>query len=233
MFINSSRVYLEKFVERAVASLAPGSFVLDAGAGDCPYYHLLKDFKYETADFCQVEGAPYGEITYVCDLRHIPVEDERYDLVLCTQVLEHLPYPDLVLNEIMRVLKPGKALWISAPLFYEEHQIPYDYYRYTRYGFTYLIEQAGFHMEKLDWLEGYYGTLAYQLRTAASALPVKPKDYGNGVVGYFGGLTGFLLRPGFRLLSHYFSRMDIRAKYTKAGLCKNYTAVAIKPPRSA
>jgi ubiquinone/menaquinone biosynthesis C-methylase UbiE len=49
----------------------------------------------------------YGAIDYVCDLANIPVEEKRYDLVLLTQVLVHIPEPMQVLNKIHRILKDG------------------------------------------------------------------------------------------------------------------------------
>jgi hypothetical protein len=110
---NSSRDYLENFVREAANFLPKGSLILDAGSGQSPYKSLFSEHCYESADFCQV-----GEITYVCDLTAIPVENNKYDLILLTQVIE--------------------------------------------------------------WLEGYYETLSYQLNTAAKALPNHLKDYGGG-----------------------------------------------------
>jgi SAM-dependent methyltransferase len=228
--INSSRNYLGNFVAQAAQSLPQGDLVLDAGAGDCPYKSFFPNAQYESADFCQVEGAKYGPITYVCDLSTIPVEDNRYDLVLCTQVLEHVTEPELVLKEFFRILKPGKELWISAPLFYAEHQIPFDYYRYTRYGLSYLIEKAGFQIKKVEWLEGYYGTLSYQMETAARALPITYKGYGHGILGFLGLLSACLLKPIFLFFSILYGWLDLNSKNTQIGLCKNYCVIAEKPP---
>ena len=63
------------------------SYCLDAGAGQCMYSPHFAPHQYETADFCQVEKR-YGHIDHVCDLTAIPVEDGRFDLVLCSQVLD-------------------------------------------------------------------------------------------------------------------------------------------------
>jgi hypothetical protein len=82
-----------------------------------------------------------------------------------------------------RVLKPRGPLLYSGPLFYEEHEQPYDFYRYTRFGIRYLFYQAKFDIERVDWLEEYPGTLAYQLGTAAYALPRDRHGYGGGAIG--------------------------------------------------
>jgi len=209
-------------------SIPKGAAVLDAGAGQTPYKKLFADARYESADFCQVDQKAYGEITYVCDLAHIPVPDGRYDLVLLTQVLEHVPEPKPVLQEIHRILKPGGALWLSAPLYFEEHEIPYDYYRYTQYGLAHLLNTTGFRIEKLTWLEGYYGTLSHQLINAFRALPLKPREYGGGIGGIFASILAFLLKPVFAALAMLFSILDLRHKYTAGGQPKNYAVVAVK-----
>jgi SAM-dependent methyltransferase len=201
--------------------------VLDAGAGSCLYEHHFSHGVYQSADFCAVDKR-YGEITHACDLTSIPVEHNTYDLVLCSQTLEHVPEPKSVLRELNRVLKPGGELWLSAPLFYEEHEAPYDFYRYTRYGFTYLLESAGFKVKRIDWLEGYYGTLSYQLNMAIHALPTHPKHYGDGFTGIASAALVFLLRPFFAMSSILFSHLDLRHKFVSAGQCKNYAIVATK-----
>ena len=97
--------------------------------------------------------------------------DASYDLVFCSQALEHVPDPLRVLREFHRVLKPGGQVWASAPFFYEEHFKPYDYYRYTRFGWRHLATEAGLEVEKIAYLESYYATVSYQLHMAYRELP--------------------------------------------------------------
>jgi SAM-dependent methyltransferase len=169
---------------------------------------LFDHVSYESADFQKFAG-----ITYECDLASIPVEDGHFDLVLCTQTLEHLPDPLSVLREFHRVIKPGGEAWLSAPLFYEEHGAPFDFYRYTSYGFRHLAAEAGFDVREVAWLEGYYGTLSYQLKMAAQQLS-----------------RVFLpLRVMFLLLARMFASLDLSRKVTDRGMCKNYRCVLVKP----
>ena len=175
----------------------------------------------------------YSQIDYVCDLSAIPVDAKSFDCVIFTQVLEHLPDPASVLRELQRVLVPGGALYLSAPLFYAEHEQPYDFYRYTQFGLRYLLEKAGFTIEQLDWLEGYFGTLSYQLETASSALPRRPKDYGGGSVGVLSAAAFCCSRPAFGLLSRLLARADLKSKWTRSGQCKNYRVLARKPAAPA
>lgn len=226
--LNPTRVYLERFAEEAGRSLSSGARVLDAGAGRCQYAPYFQSHRYETADFCQVDKG-YGRIDHVCDLAAIPVEDRRYDLVLCSQVLEHVPHPAAVLRELCRVLRPEGRLWLTAPLFYEEHEAPHDYYRYTRYGLQRLLEDAGFEVERLDWLGGYYGTLAHQLELAARSLSSRPRAYGGGWKGRLAALVVVAARPLFALLARFFAALDLRHPYTAHGHAKSYCVVARRP----
>ncbi len=226
--INSSRVYLERFIRKAAQALAPGSLVLDAGAGESPYQNLFSHARYESTDLCKVGETDYSRVTYICDLSSIPAKNQSYDMIICTQVLEHVREPKAVLCEFYRILKPGGELWISAPLFYKEHQVPYDYYRYTQYGFRYLLEEAGFSVRLIEPLEGFYGTLSYQLAVAAGALPVNPQKYGGGLTGFLMAAGSIFIKPLFLCLSLLLDRLDLRYKQNRVGYCKNYAAVACK-----
>lgn len=209
---NSSRVYLNQFVERAAASVPSGSLILDAGAGNSIHRRHFTNHRYESADFAKVDKPYAPDLTYVCDLSSIPVEDDRYDLVVLTQVLEHLPEPQKVLVEMRRVLKPGASIWASCPLFYEEHEQPYDFYRYTQFSLRWQFEQAGFATPELDWLEGYLMTVGYELEVAERALPRK--------------VWTAPFRAGLRAACEGFARADLRRKITSVGHPKNYTVVA-------
>ena len=80
-------------------------------------------------------------------------------------------------------MKPGGTLWLTAPFFYVEHERPYDYFRYTRYGLRFLLKQADFRVRELEWLEGYLGTLGYQAQLVGRHLPHTRADYGGGARG--------------------------------------------------
>ena len=226
--VNPSRTRLLAFVSRAAEAVPAGGTILDAGAGEGMHRDHFRHAQYEAADFVQVDKQ-YGAVDYVCDLRNIPVEADRYDLVLLTQVLEHLPEPKEVLQELRRVLKPGGSLWLSTPLYFEEHEQPHDYYRYTQFGLQYLVTEAGFELRELEWLEGYFGTLYQQALVASRSLPTRPKDYGGGAAGVGLAAISRLAKPALLASAALFSRLELRQSYTGAGHPKNYSVVAVKP----
>jgi SAM-dependent methyltransferase len=225
---NSSRAYLHRFLARAGETVQPGQLVLDAGAGRAPYRELFSHARYETADFLAVRGKKYIRPDYVCDLARIPVDDARFDHVLLTQVLEHVPEPARVLAELHRVLAPGGTLWLTAPLFYAEHEKPYDFFRYTRFGLRHLLEGAGFDVREVEWMEGYLGTLSYQARVMSRSLPASPRDYGGGPRGLALALGARVARRAGRHAADGLARLDLRFKLVGSGLPKNYQVVARK-----
>ncbi len=225
---NSSRHRLWLENEAFASSVPAGSLVLDAGSGDAPYKPLFKHARYESADFEKVDKR-YAPPTYVCDLKSIPVEDCRFDFIIFNQVMEHLPEPRLVLAELFRVLKPDGRMIYTGPFFYEEHEQPYDFYRYTQFGLRYLLNSAGFLIERLDWMEGYFGTVGYQLNSMAKYLPGRPREIAKGAKGFLLAPLMFLLKSLFGVLSVVFHRAELKWKFQKRGYPKNYVAHVCKP----
>lgn len=105
--------HMEAWIQQAASTLPQDAKVLDAGSGPAPFRKLFDHVTYETADHLK-NSYEYFPPTYACDLRAIPVETGRFDRVICTQVLEHVPDPVAVLKELSRVLKPDGDIWLSA-----------------------------------------------------------------------------------------------------------------------
>jgi SAM-dependent methyltransferase len=227
--LNASRDRLLSENAAFAEQVPGGALVLDAGAGNAPYRNLFRHARYESADFEKIDKS-YAVSTYVCDLRDIPVEDGRFDFVVFNQVMEHLPEPKLVLEELNRVLKPGGRMIYSGPLFYEEHEQPYDFFRYTQFGLRHLFSTTGFAIERLDWLEGYFGTAAYQLNRMFHYLPAAPRDLGGGIAGYALVPIMMLLKIGFAGCSLLFHGLEGRVKYQAKGYPTNYVAIVRKMP---
>ncbi|MDX8394985.1 MAG: methyltransferase domain-containing protein [Mariprofundaceae bacterium] len=138
------------WVAAQAQSLAAGSRVLDAGSGSCPYRDSFSHCEYKTQDFTslndeQLSGGKYGKIDYVCDISAIPVADDYFDAILCSEVIEHVPDPVAVMAEFSRVLKPGGRLILTAPLGSGIHQEPYHFYGgYTPFWYERVLGEHGF-----------------------------------------------------------------------------------------
>ncbi len=156
-WIRSSKIWSFNLTERdqwiaeQAVVIPPGSAVLDVGAGSCPYAQYFSHCSYKTMDFQQlardqIRGrAGYGAIDYVCDATQIPVPDESFDAILCTEVLEHVAEPIEVIRECARILKPGGRLILTAPLGSGIHQAPYHFYGgYTPYWYLRFLGRYGF-----------------------------------------------------------------------------------------
>jgi SAM-dependent methyltransferase len=170
----------------------------------------------------------YAKSTYVCNLcDQIPVEDGRFDYVIFNQTMEHLDRPERALSELHRVLKPGGKLLCTTPLFYEEHEQPYDFFRYTQFAHRRLFSQAGFQVEQVEWLEGFFGTCGYMLQTIHLYIPNRLRGGGMGSLVVMPFL--FLTRIAALVGAAVFYRLDLRWKIIGAGFPKNYVVVASKP----
>lgn len=147
---NFNVVNRDQWVSQQARQIPAGSKVLDAGAGSCPYRGFFSHCEYRSQDFVslggeQLSGGQYGEIDYVCDILSIPVNDASFDVILCSEVLEHLPDPVKALYEFSRILKPGGKIILTAPLGSGIHQEPYHFYGgYTPFWYEKYLGEAGF-----------------------------------------------------------------------------------------
>ena len=231
LYINSSRHYLNEFMAAFASDTTADMIVLDAGAGDAPYRHLFNHATYETADLKTVDKK-YTDVTYECDLADIPVDDGRFDRIIFNQVLEHIPDPLPVLAELSRALKPGGQIICSAPLLFEEHEQPYDFFRYTQFAYPIMFGKVGFKIDDIMWLEGYFGTFAYQLRKAGRNIPIFHPRLTKSIFGLAAIPLLLITKVLARLGAGLFSRLDLVAKIDDRGSPKNYVVIAHKPIQS-
>jgi SAM-dependent methyltransferase len=162
------RASIVEFVAAQARGLPAGARVLDVGAGDAPYRELFAAQLYMTLDHADTPHS--GRVDIVSSADVIPVAAGSFDAVLCTQVLEHVPAPLDVLREIRRVLVPDGLLIATVPFVWEEHESPYDFFRYARYGLEHLLKQAGFDQLEVRPRTDCFTTLAQLVRNAAWAM---------------------------------------------------------------
>jgi SAM-dependent methyltransferase len=135
--------------------------VLDAGAGEARHRRFFAPGRYLAID--RGTGDPlwdYSRIDVLGDLQHLPLRDSSVSNVLCMVVLEHTREPRKVLEEFGRVLEPGGTLNMVVPFLWEEHQVPNDYFRFTRYGVRALFEGTGMDLDFVEPMGGFFAVCA-------------------------------------------------------------------------
>jgi SAM-dependent methyltransferase len=114
--------------------------VLDIGCGTKPYLPFVAEFAstYRGIDW---KPSPYADDVGAAE--QLPYGDNEFDLVLCTQVLEHVGDPEAVVREINRVLSPGGVALVSTHGVALYHPDPRDLWRWTHEGLIELFNRAG------------------------------------------------------------------------------------------
>lgn len=197
-----------KWLADVLTNLPPHLRILDAGAGELRNKPLCAHLNYVSQDFCQYEGRGDGtglqtgkwttdQIDVVCDITAIPEPDASFDVILCTEVFEHLPDATKALDEFARLLKPGGKLIITAPFASLVHFAPYHYVSgFSRYWYEHHLPQRGFRIESLtpngDWF-AYIRQELFRLPSVARA----HNDWSWPLAYVFAGvaLVYFMLRP--------------------------------------
>lgn len=161
-------VCIEESVEAFASDLPHGARVLDAGAGECQHSQFFAHCRYAASDLGVGDVSwDYSRLDVSSDLSQLAFRDATFDAVLNVVVLEHVREPARVLAELARVLRPGGRLLLIVPQEWAVHQIPHDYYRYTRYGVRWLVEQAGLVTTSVEPVGGFFTVLGRRCLEAA------------------------------------------------------------------
>jgi ubiquinone/menaquinone biosynthesis C-methylase UbiE len=147
---NNPFYFIRKGLNTAIKQQATAlnGHLLDFGCGSKPYEEYFKHCTSYTGLDIEVSGHSHQheKIDVFYDGKTIPFPDNHFDAVFSTEVLEHIFNPDTILKEIYRVMKPGAHLLLTCPFTWPEHEIPYDYARYSSFGLKSLAEKNGFEL---------------------------------------------------------------------------------------
>ena len=121
--------YLYRSLRKHLAACS--GVILDVGCGEKPY----QDWFGKVDRYIGIDTYAGAKVDFVIDGRTAwPLPDESVDVVVCTQVLEHVEDLAMTLGEIRRVLRPGGTAVLSFPFIFNEHGAPYDFRRFSAYG---------------------------------------------------------------------------------------------------
>jgi SAM-dependent methyltransferase len=120
-----------------------GGDILDLGCGSKPYESLFTNASSYLGIDTEVSGHDHSrsKADLYYDGKTIPFPDNRFDAVVSFEVFEHVFHIDELLCEVKRVLKPGGHVLMTVPFAWDEHEIPYDFARYTSFGIRHVLER--------------------------------------------------------------------------------------------
>lgn len=143
------------FYNRAIPLHAKGRIV-DLGCGKAPLYGFYKDYCTDIV-LTDWPGSTHENecLDLACNLTEpLPFEDEKFDTILLSDVLEHIPNPMHLWSEMYRLLRPGGKILLNTPFYYRLHETPYDFYRFTEYALRNMAESVGFKIVELEAFGG-------------------------------------------------------------------------------
>ena len=125
---------------------------LDFGCGSKPYESLFENAEEYIGVDIEVSGHnnSSNKIDYYYDGKVLPFQKEKFDVIFSSEVFEHIFNIHSILPELNRVLKTKGLLLITIPFVWEEHEIPFDYGRYTRFGITHLLNEYNFKIISIE-----------------------------------------------------------------------------------
>jgi SAM-dependent methyltransferase len=216
-----NQVSRDEFVIAVLKEIPAGKSLLDAGCGSQGYRKYCNHLVYKAQDFNQFksdeipsfsgfrEKYQYGEMDYIGNIWDIAENDETFDVILCTEVLEHVVYPIDTIKEFSSLLKTGGKLILTAPANSPRHMDPYYFYSgFSNRWYEKILTENRFKIDRIYQYGDYYSWMRYEMfRVLASA----------------NLFTAFFLLPTFI----YFSLKN-KTPESMATLCEGYYIIATK-----
>ncbi len=165
----------DEWVIDKLLHIPAGKILLDAGAGQQRYKAYCSHLKYIAQDFgkyvpnevdtgLQLDVWEYAGLNITCDIIDMPLDDESVDVILCTEVFEHLVNPMLALQEFSRILRSGGVMILTAPFCCLTHMAPYFYYNgFSEYWYQKNLEENGFRIKEFMHNGNYFKYISQEL----------------------------------------------------------------------
>jgi SAM-dependent methyltransferase len=183
--VSSGSVFSTILLSTAIGDAAPSGArtVLDVGCGESPYRTLVPCGRYVGIDHGRPRtGGVAGRV--VGDVAALPFASGVFDVVLCTEVIEHVRDERALAEELARVAEPGAKLLLSSPFVHGPHELPRDFRRLTPLGIVETLERSGWAVEEMAalggplvvsidsavrWFDSWVGRIARHLPFAGAA----------------------------------------------------------------
>lgn len=157
------RYHVDAFYERYGSDFASADRVLDLGGTKLNKRGQFNIYDHtDRVTVVNIDSSKGTDI--VCDASSVPFGDGAFDVVICAELLEHVPCPEKILSEVHRMLNKGGKAYITVPFLFPIHADPYDYARYTATGLRKMIEDSGLTVETIAPHGEFYGVLFDMVR---------------------------------------------------------------------
>jgi SAM-dependent methyltransferase len=208
----------DRWVAAEAARISAGARVLDVGAGPCRYAALFQHCRYVALDVNVTPGAS-RPLDIIADVARLPFATGRFDAVLCTEVIEHVPAPLDALAEVGRVLRPGGRLLLTAPLGSGLHQLPLHYYGgFAPPWYHLVLPRCGFREIRIEANGGFfkhYGQESQRFHAMLDPRRLEGASLVQRVAAAGLWVVGFpWFRVGAPLLCHWLDRLDHERAFT-------------------
>lgn len=163
LFINPF-LMVRWFLLQKIKKIAPElkGKILDFGCGQKPYQRLFTN----ATDYIgvDIENEAHNhekeDIDFYYDGKKLPFDNETFDNIFSSEVLEHIFNHDEILPELNRVLRKGGKILITVPFSWEEHETPHDNCRFTHFGIEHLLQKHGFTILKSEKTGHFFAVIA-------------------------------------------------------------------------
>lgn len=215
------------WVKKQLELIPSGSLLLDAGCGSQQFRNFCNHLVYKAQDFGKYtsdekkmlgaesgglgadNGYQYGKLDYTGNVWEIFESDSTFDAILCTEVFEHIPYPNETIAEFGRLLKPGGKLILTAPSNCLRHMDPYFYYSgFSDRWYEHVLNENKFEIKELDANGDYYSWMSVEIARTAMTHSI---------------ITKIILLPAFL---YYYNKN--KTDVSVSTLCGGYHVVAVK-----
>jgi len=211
-------LYFHRELKIAIQKYVKGK-LLDIGCGNKPYEVWCKEFVTEYIG-CDIVQSSANKVDVLSQANQIPLESNSFDSVLSTQVIEHVEDHQGLVNEACRLLKPNGYFILSGPMYWNLHEEPYDFFRFTKYGFKHILEKAGFEVCEIVSNGGAWATLGQVINHTFEFRNPNANKVAKGIKYLFRKLKLYVL------VNRIFSYLDTKDCNTINTM--NYVVVARK-----
>ncbi len=152
--------------------------LLDVGCGKLPYReYIINNSQVSKYTGLDIENAlEYDKSVkpdYFWDGKKMPFNENSFNTVMATEVLEHCPDPEIVLKEVYRVLGKEGVFFFTVPFLWNLHEVPNDEYRYTPFSLERHLKNSGFNTIKIKATGGWHASMAQMLGLWVRRSPMK------------------------------------------------------------